>query len=50
MKIKFVEHAKERMKERGASEEEVKEVLLLGADISAKKVVITVKVFYGKWR
>jgi len=27
MKIKFVEHAKERMKERGASEEEVKEVL-----------------------
>jgi hypothetical protein len=50
MKIKFVEHAKERMKERGTSEEEVKEVLLLGADISAKKVVITVKVFYGKWR
>ena len=86
MKIKFVEHAKERMKERGASEEEVKEVLLLGANISAKKgrkakekifeygkewlgkvypqkkvmviyteendeiVVITVKVFYGKWR
>jgi len=27
MKIKFVEHAKERMKERGTSEEEVKEVL-----------------------
>jgi hypothetical protein len=33
MKIKFVEHAKERMKE----------VLLLGAEISAKKF------FYGKW-
>jgi len=27
MKIKFVEHAKERMKERGTSEEEMKEVL-----------------------
>jgi hypothetical protein len=86
MKIKFVEHAKERMKERGTSEEEVKTVLLLGTEISAKKgrktkemvfeyekkwlgriypqkkvvviyieeddevVVITVKVFYGKWR
>lgn len=37
MKIKFVEHAKERMIARGASEAEVEKVLLLGTDIPAKK-------------
>jgi len=37
MKIKFIEHAKERMIERGASEEEVKKVLFFGTDITAKK-------------
>lgn len=37
MKIKFIEHAKERMQERGASEEEIKKVLSLGEEISAKK-------------
>jgi hypothetical protein len=30
MKIKFVEHAKERMKERGTSEEEVKNSFIIG--------------------
>jgi len=37
MKIKFVEHAKERLIARGASESEVEKVLLLGNDIPAKK-------------
>lgn len=37
MKIKFIEHAKERMRERGASEEDVKKVLSLGIEMSARK-------------
>jgi hypothetical protein len=37
MKIKFIEHARERMTERGASEEEVRKVLLFGTDIEAKR-------------
>ena len=37
MKIKFVEHAKERMIARGVSEAEVEKVLLQGTDIPAKK-------------
>jgi hypothetical protein len=37
MKIKFVEHAKERMLARGVSEAEVENVLLQGTDIPAKK-------------
>jgi len=37
MKIKFIEHAEERMTERGASGEEVRKVLLFGTDIEAKK-------------
>ncbi len=37
MKIEYVEHAKERMVSRGASEGEVEKVLLSGNEISAKK-------------
>ena len=37
MKIKFIEHARERLVERGASEAEIEKVLLSGSDISAKK-------------
>lgn len=37
MKVRFVEHAKERMTERGTSEEEVKTVLLSGTEVTAKK-------------
>ncbi len=37
MKPKFIEHARERMRERGASEEEVKQVLVRGSEIPAKK-------------
>jgi hypothetical protein len=37
MKVRFVEHAKERITERGTSEEEVNTVLFSGTDIPAKK-------------
>jgi hypothetical protein len=37
MKVKFVEHSKERMIARGASEAEVERVLLSGTDIPARK-------------
>jgi hypothetical protein len=37
MKVKFVEHSKERIMARGASEAEVEKVLLLGTNIPAKK-------------
>ena len=86
MRIKLIEHAKERVKQRGATSEEVKAVILNGEQIKAKRgrkakemifeykkkwlrktypqkkvqviyveeenqiIVITVKVFYGKWR
>ena len=86
MRIKLIEHAKERAKQRGAINEEVKAVVLNGRQIKAKRgrkakemifeyekewlrktypqkkvqviyveeenqiIVITVKVFYGKWR
>jgi hypothetical protein len=86
IKVKFIEHSRERIIARGTSEEEVERVLLLGTITPAKKgrkakemifeygkewlgnvypqkkvvviyveenseiVVITIKVFYGKWR
>jgi hypothetical protein len=86
MKFKIVEHAQERIVERGATENEIETVLSKGTETSAKKgrkakemvfdydkewlgksypqkkvrvifveenseiVVITVKVYYGKWR
>jgi len=37
MKIKFVEHARERMANRGTSEEEVKTVLVSGTETWARK-------------
>jgi acyl CoA:acetate/3-ketoacid CoA transferase beta subunit len=37
MKVKFVEHSKERMMVRCASEAEIQKVLLLGTNIPAKK-------------
>ncbi len=86
MRIKYTEHAIERMRSRGASKSEVEKTILYGSEIPAKVgrkakemvfnygkswlgmvypekkvvaiyveegneiVVITVKVFYGKWR
>jgi hypothetical protein len=86
MKFKLVEHAQERVAERGATENDIETVLSTGTEAYAKKgrkakemvfdyekewlgkfypqkkvrviyveengeiVVITVKVYYGKWR
>jgi len=37
MRIRLVEHAKERANERGASEDEIRVVLLKGQDVEVKK-------------
>ena len=37
MRIKLIEHAKERVKQRGATSEEVKAVILNGEQIKAKR-------------
>ena len=86
MKIKLIQHARERANERGTTEDEIRLVLLGGQEMELKKgrkskemvfdynrdwlgkhypekkvkvvyteeddqvVVITVKVYYGKWR